>query len=100
MFKTYDLFTHRSLSDLVPEMMYYYLISGMSLTQIEAKLFGTENYRGWLSKAFLNYYGIDTEGDNKGIYSGKLVSEVVDVLYHSSNIIHLRAAKMLKDKYL
>lgn len=100
MFKTYDLFNHRSLTDLVPEIMYYYLFQGLSLTQIEVKLFGTENYHGWLSKTFLNYYGIDTEGCNKGIYDGKLLSDVVDELYHSTNIAHIRTAKMLKDKYL
>lgn len=100
MFKTYDLFNHRSLSDLIPEIIYYYLFKGMSLTQIEVKLFGTENYHGWLSKTFLNYFNIDTEGDNKGIYDGKCISEVVNELYRSQNIAHLRVAKMLKDKYI
>jgi len=100
MFKTYDLFNHRNLSDLVPEIMYYYLFQGLSLTQIEVKLFGTESYHGWLSKTFLNYFGIDTEGDNKGIYDGKSVSEVINDLYKSSNIVHLRVAKILKDKYV
>ena len=100
MFKTYDLFNHRSLSDLVPEIMYYYLFKSMSLTQIEVKLFGTENYHGWLSKTFLNYFGIDTEGENKGIYEAKSLSEVVSELYQSQNIVHIRVAKILKDKYI
>ena len=68
--------------------------------RIEKKLFKTEDYHGWLSKTFLNYYGIDTEKENKGIYSDKTVVEVVDNLYQSSNIIHVRIAKLLKDKYL
>ncbi|PAK47927.1 hypothetical protein CHH75_23855 [Paenibacillus sp. 7541] len=66
MFKTYNLFDHRNIEDLIPEIVYYYLFEGLSLTQIEYKLFKTEHYKGWLSKTFLNYYSIDTEGDNKG----------------------------------
>jgi len=48
----------------------------------------------------LNYYGIDTERENKGIYSGRTVPEVVEELYRSSNIAHVRVAKLLKEKYL
>ena len=72
-FKTYDLFDHRNINDLVPEIVYYYLFQGLSLTAIEDKLFHTENYHGWLSKTFLNYYGIDTEKQNKGIYAERTV---------------------------
>jgi len=100
MFKTYDLFDHRSINDLVPEIVYYYLFQGLSLTSIEQKLFRTEDYKGWLSKTFLNYYGIDTEKVNKGIYSEKTVPQVIDELYNSSDIAHVRIAKILKDKYL
>ena len=88
MFKTYDLFDHRNINDLVPEIVYYYLFKGLSLTAIEQKLFKTEEYKGWLSKTFLNYYGIDTEKVNKGIYENKTVPEVVEELYQSSNIAH------------
>ena len=69
MFKTYDLFDHRNINDLVPEIVYYYLFKGLSLTAIEVKLFKTEDYHGWLSKTFLNYYGIDTEKENNGLVS-------------------------------
>lgn len=100
MFKTYDLFNHRDIDDLVPELVYCYLFQGLSLTAIEVKLFNTEDYHGWLSKTFLNYYGIDTEKENKGIYAGKSVLEVVEELYTSSNIAHIRIAKLLKEKYL
>ena len=100
MFKTYDLFDHRNINDLVPEIVYYYLFKGLSLTAIEQKLFKTEDYHGWLSKTFLNYYGIDTEKENKGIYAEKTVPEVVEALYKSSNIAHVRVAKLLKEKYL
>lgn len=100
MFKTYDLFNHRSIDDLVPEIVYYYLFQGLSLAAIEVKLFNTEDYHGWLSKTFLNYYGIDTEKENKGIYAGKSASEVVEDLYTSSNIAHIRIAKLLEEKYL
>ena len=34
MFKTYDLFDHRSIDDLVPEIVYYYLFKGLSLVAI------------------------------------------------------------------
>lgn len=100
MFKTYDLFDHRSIDDLVPEIIYYYLFQGLSLTAIEEKLFQTEEYHGWLSKTFLNYYGIDTERENKGIFQGRTVPDVITELYNSSNIAHIRVAKILKDKYL
>ena len=100
MFKTYNLFNHRELNDLIPEIIYLYLFKGMSLTAIENKLFNTENYNGWLSKSILNYHGIDTEKDNKGMYSEKSVQEVVNKLYASSDISHIRVAKLLKDKYL
>lgn len=46
MFKTYDLFSHRNINDLVPEIMYYYLFQGLSLTAIEEKMFKTEDYHG------------------------------------------------------
>ncbi len=100
MFKTYELFNHRNMEDLIPEIMYYYLFKGMSLVQIEIKLFNTEEYKGWLSKSLLNYYGIDTERENKGLYSEKTVPQVVEELYKSSNIHHLRVAQLLKNKYL
>ena len=67
---------------------------------IEYKLFKTNDYHGWLSKTFLNYYGIDTEKENKGIYADRSVPDVVDELYKSSNIAHVRVAKLLKEKYL
>ena len=38
MFKTYDLFNHRKVDDLVPEIVYYYLFQGLSLTAFEEKL--------------------------------------------------------------
>ena len=100
MFKTYDLFDHRNIDDLVPEIIYYYLFQGLSLTAIEVKLFKTEEYKGWLSKTLLNYFGIDTEKENKGIYADKSVPEVVEELYKSSIIAHVRVAKLLKSKYL
>lgn len=64
------------------------------------QLFRTNDYHGWLSKTFLNYYGIDTEKDNKGIFADRSVPEVVEELYKSSNIAHVRVAKLLKEKYL
>jgi hypothetical protein len=100
LFKTYDLFDHRNLEDLISEIIYYYLFQGLSLTQIEVKLFKTENYKGWLSKTFLIYYSIDTEGDNKGIFQGKTIPEVVEGLYSSPNVAHIGVAKLLKRKYL
>lgn len=100
MFKTYDLFDHRNIDDLIPEIVYYYLFKGLSLTAIEQKLFKTENYKGWLSKTFLNYFGIDTERENKGIYESRTVPEVIEELYRSSNIAHIRVARLLKNKYL
>lgn len=100
MFKTYDLFAHRDINDLVPEIIYCYLFEGLSLTSIEEKLFHTEDYHGWLSKTFLNYYGIDTEKLNKGIYMDRTLPDVVEELFSSSNIAHVRVAKLLKEKYL
>lgn len=100
MFKTNDSFNFRNIDDIIPEMIYLYLFEGQSLREIENQLFMT--YEGWLSKSFLNYYGIDTsqENDNKGIYKNRPIPEVVDELKKSSNITHVRVAKLLKDKYL
>ena len=81
-------------------IVYYYLFQGLSLTAIEVKLFHTEDYHGWLSKTFPNYYGIDTEKQNKGIYMDRSIPDVVAELYNSSNVAHIRVAKLLKDKYL
>lgn len=100
MFKTYELFDHRSINDLIPEIIYYYLFKGLSLTAIEYKLFKTEDYKGWLSKSFLNYYGIDTEKGNKGLYKEKTIPEVVEELFTSADVAHVRVAKLLKEKYL
>lgn len=47
MFKTYDLFDHRNINDLVPEIIYYYLFQGLSLTAIEYNLFKANDYHGW-----------------------------------------------------
>lgn len=100
MFKTFELFNHRNIDDLVPEIIFCYLFEGLSLTGIELKLFKTEEYKGWLSKSILNFHGINTERENKGLYSEKSVFVVVESLYKSSNIDHIRVAKILKDKYL
>lgn len=100
MFKTYELFDQRDINDVIPEIIYYYLFKGLSLTAIEIKLFNTELYKGWLSKSFLNYVGIDTEKPNKGMYEMRTVQEVVNELYTSKNLNHIRVAKLLKDKYV
>ena len=36
-----DLFNHRNINDLIPEIIYCYLFQGLSLTTIEYKLFKT-----------------------------------------------------------
>ena len=70
------------------------MFEGLSLVEIEKRLFNTSDYKGWLSKTFLNYYGIDTEKENKGIYANKTLPDVVGELYQSSNVIHIRVAKI------
>jgi len=102
LFKTYELFGHRDIEDVAVEIVYYYLFHGESLTDIENRLFRTNDYNGWFSKSILNYYGIDTSlsGSNKGRYIEKNVPEIVDELFKSSNPVHLQIAKRLKDKYL
>lgn len=100
MFKTCDLFNYHNIEDLMPEIVYYYLFKGLSLAAIEEKLFDTSIYHGWVSKVLLNYYGINTEKDNKGLYSDRSVADVVTELYTSKNSSHIRIAKLLKHKYL
>lgn len=99
MFKTNEHFMHQDINDVIPEIMYYYLFKGLSLTSIEEKVLGTDELHGWFSKCILNYFGIDTEKDNKGIYDKKSISEVVDILTYSPDIAHNRVAKILKGKY-
>jgi len=100
LFKTFDLFTYRDIDDLIGDTIYHYLFQGLSLSAIENELLKTEEYRGWLSKAILNYYGIDTEGENRGIYEGRTVSDVVQELYESSEVKHFLVAKILKRRFL
>lgn len=99
MFKTFNLFGHRDINDVIPEMIFYYLFEGFSLTSLEKKLFNTEEYNGWLSKSCLNYFGIDTEGSNRGIYKNRSIEEVINELITSNNIEHCRVARILKAKY-
>ena len=100
MFKTFTFFPFRDLEALVPEFMYYYLFEGLSLKTIEEKYYNSQEYKGWFCKSLLNYYGIDTDGDNRGVYAGRSIKDVVDELYTSTNLQHLMVAKILKDKYL
>ena len=100
MFKVKDNFHHQDINDVIPEVIYCYLFRGMSLTAIEERLLGTDELHGWFSKSILNYYGIDTDKDNRGIFENKTVMEVVDRLTNSTEIAHNRVAKILKAKYL
>lgn len=100
MFKTYRFFDYRDLEDLVPEFLYYYLFQGLSLKVIEEKYYGSQEYKGWLCKSLLNYYGVDTDGENRGLYNERSIQSVVDELYTSTDMTHLRIAHILKKKYL
>jgi len=100
MFKIYKFFDYRDLDDLVPEFLYYYLFEGLSLKVIEEKYYGSQEYKGWFCKSLLNYYGVDTFGENKGLYNGRSIQSVVDELYTSIDMAHLRIAQILKKKYL
>ncbi len=62
-------------------------------------MFKTDEYRGWLSKTFLNYYGIDTGKESKEIYVNRTVPDVIEELYINSNISHIRVAKLLINIY-
>lgn len=99
-FKTYSFFPFREVTDIIPEFIYYYMFMGLSLKQIEERYYGSQEYKGWLLKSLLNYYGIDTDGDNRGIYSGREISDVVNELSRSTDLTHIRIAKILKDKFL
>ena len=102
MFEIKDLLTFREFGDFVPEIIYCYLFKGFSVGDIEDYLFKTKELKGWLSKTFLNLYGVDTskESKNRGRYSGRTVADVVKELNKSSNDAHRRVAKLLEDKYL
>lgn len=100
MFKTSELFYYGKIDEIVPDVIYYYLFKGLSLTAIEMKLFSIDTYKGWISKVILNYYGIDTEKENKGIYMDRSVKEVIKELEESCDDIHIKVSKILKDKYM
>jgi len=100
MFKIYRFFEYRDLDELIPEFLYYYLFEGLILKDIEEKFYGSREYKGWLSKSLLNYYGVDTSGENKGLYNGRSIQSVVDELSTSNDMAHLRIAHILKKKYL
>ena len=100
MFITYELFGQTDINEVIPKMMYLYLFEVMSLRAIEKTLFNTDDYKGWLSKSFLNYYGINTDKDNKGIYHGQNVDDAVVELENSSRPTHRRVATILKDYFM
>lgn len=100
MFRTYELFTFGVIEDLAGDIIYHYLFRGLSLRAIEKELLKTDDYCGWLSKTLLNYYGIDSEGENRGIYEGRSVFEVVQELYGSPSVKHRLVAKILQKKFL
>ncbi len=62
-------------------------------------MFKTDECKGWLSKTFLNYYGIDTVKESKEIYINRTVPDVIEELYINSNISHIRVAKLLINIY-
>jgi hypothetical protein len=98
-FKVFSLFGNRDLNDVAAEVIFYYLFTGDSLTHIEYKLFNTEDYHGWFSKAILNYFGIDTDRENKGVYRDRNIKDVISELHNSNSIHHIRVAKVLNDKF-
>lgn len=100
MFKTIKLISQREINEVIPEIVYNYLFNGDSLTNIEFKLFNTTIYRGWLSKSCLNYYGIDTNGINRGIFKDRSIEEVINQLLVSDLFEYKRVANILKHKYL
>ncbi len=102
MFELNDVFPFREANELVPEIIYCYLFKGIGVAEIEEYLLKTKELNGWVSKVFLNLYGIDTsvKSKNRGIYAGRTVADVVKELSASSDLAHLRVAKLLKDKYL
>jgi len=103
MFRTNNnQFGQRDINDVVPEIIYSYLFEGLSLSGIEKKLFNNDSLNGWLSKIFLNYYGIDTNSgsNNRAIYFDRSVKDVVEELTLSSNISHIKVASLLRKKFL
>ncbi|MHB8097782.1 MAG: hypothetical protein ACYDEI_09055 [Erysipelotrichaceae bacterium] len=100
MFKIFKLFGQREISEVIPEIVYYYLFLGDSLTNIELKLFNTTFYHGWLSKSCLNFYGIDTNGENRGIFKDRKVEDVVKQLLLSDLFEHKRIANILMNRFL
>lgn len=88
------------INDKVPTIIYSYLIKGFSLIDIEEQLIGTRNLKGWFSKSILNYYGIDTNGHNRGLYSGHRLENVIDFLESSNDLTYQKVAKKLEIIYL
>lgn len=100
MFTTFDLFDYKDINEVVPEVIYYYLFEGLSLNEIEVRLFNTSQYKGWFSKTLLNYYHINTDGSNRAIYKNKNISEIVELLENSTNFAHRNVAVLLMKKYI
>lgn len=89
-----------NINDIIAEIVYLYLFDGLSVTEIEMEIFNTRDYKGWFSKSILNFVGIDTSGENKGVFHNKTVEEGVNLLYNTKDIDIIKIAKILKDYYL
>lgn len=90
--KNYEFFdtqhcTEFPLKDLAADVVYLYLFQGLSVKAIESHLFGSEEFRGFLSKSILNFYGISTATGctNKGLYKEESLDTVAQNLLSSKN---------------
>lgn len=85
---SYELFNKKNadyIEEIVPTVIIDYLFKGYNLTDIEEYIFHTREYKGWMSKSILNFYGIATDGSNKGIYRFASVYEVIKSLNATGN---------------
>ncbi|MFR7638488.1 MAG: hypothetical protein ACLUYS_02360 [Allobaculum sp.] len=88
--KEYVLFptqhcSERSIDDLAAGILYLYLFEGLGVKGIEDELLGKQEFRGYLAKTVLNYFGVDTSpgNENKKMYYGMNVYDVASTLLRS-----------------
>lgn len=95
-----EFITDYPLEKLAEDIVYDYLFCGTSVKGIEANFFGSEIYRGFLSKTLLNHYGIDTspESNNRGMYKNESLEEVAKHLLSSGSDSERKVGELLWEK--
>lgn len=83
-----------SPEDFCSFAVYSYLFQGNSTRQIE-RLYGLDN-KGFITQHVLEYFGINNPSENKGLYSGRELEEVTNLLLSQPQAAYVNLGKILQ----